>query len=84
MHPHRVISDVTGVAGMVIIRAIVAGEQNLDKLASLKDPRRNRSAADIAAVFVGDHRAIHFHSRASVIRHLFISKFSVISKSSKR
>ncbi len=32
---HRVISDVTGVTGMRIIRALVAGERNPDRLAAM-------------------------------------------------
>ncbi|MGB3668910.1 MAG: IS110 family transposase [Phormidesmis sp.] len=57
LHLNRVISDVTGVTGMAIIRAIVAGERNPERLASLKDPRTKRSATDIAAALVGDYRA---------------------------
>lgn len=36
---HKVISDITGVTGMRIIRAILDGERNLVKLAQMKDPR---------------------------------------------
>ena len=32
---HRVISDITGITGMAIIRAIVAGERNPQVLAAL-------------------------------------------------
>jgi transposase len=53
---HRVVSDVTGVTGMAIIRAILAGERDPQRLASLKDPRAKRSTEEIAAALVGDYR----------------------------
>jgi transposase len=56
---HRVVSDVTGVTGMVIIRAILAGERDPQRLAALKDPRTKRSTEEIAAALVGDYRAEH-------------------------
>lgn len=44
---HNVVSDITGVTGMKIMRAIVEGEQDLDILASYRDvsagPQRRRS-----------------------------------------
>lgn len=52
-------SDVTGVTGMAIIRAIVAGARNPEQLVTLKDPRAKRSTAEIAAALVGDYRAEH-------------------------
>jgi transposase len=61
---HRVVSDITGVTGMAIIRAIVAGERDPQQLAALKDPRAKRSTAEIAAALVGDYR----------IEHLFVLK----------
>ena len=36
---HHVVSDITGVTGMKIIRAIVAGERDLDVLAAYRDVR---------------------------------------------
>lgn len=56
---HRVVSDITGVTGMAIIRAIVAGERDPKYLASLKDPRAKRSATEIAAALEGDYRSEH-------------------------
>lgn len=56
LHLTRVLSDVTGVTGMAIIRAIVAGERDPAKLAALKDPRTKRGAADIGAALAGDYR----------------------------
>ena len=56
---HRVISDITGKTGLKIIRAILAGEQNPDKLATLKDGRIRRTAEEIAAALTGDYRVEH-------------------------
>jgi transposase len=44
---HRVVSDITGVTGMAIIRAIIAGERDPQQLAALKDARAKRSVAEI-------------------------------------
>ncbi|KYC40339.1 transposase [Scytonema hofmannii PCC 7110] len=54
---HRVITDITGTTGLTIIRAIIAGEHNPQKLASLKDCRIKSSTEQIAAALTGDYRA---------------------------
>lgn len=59
LHLHKVISDVTGVTGMKIIKAIVAGQRDPQILASLKDPRIKSSIADIASALTGDYRSEH-------------------------
>jgi transposase len=56
---HRVVSDVTGVTGMAMIRAIVSGERDPQRLAALKDPRAKRSTTEIAAALEGDYRVEH-------------------------
>jgi transposase len=61
---HRVVSDITGVTGMAIIRAIIAGTRDPQQLAALKDPRAKRSTDEIAAALVGDYR----------VEHLFVLK----------
>ena len=45
---HKVVSDITGVTGMSIIRSIVAGERNPYQLAQLKDRRIQSSTSEIA------------------------------------
>ena len=59
LHLHKVISDITGLTGMKIIRTIVAGEQDPQVLAALKDPRIKSSTADIAKALTGDYRSEH-------------------------
>ncbi len=56
---HRVISDITGITGMAIIRAIVAGERNPQVLAALKNPRIKSSVSEIAQALTGDYRLEH-------------------------
>lgn len=56
---HHVISDLTGVTGLAIVRAILAGERDRLKLAALKDRRIRSSEATIAKALEGDYRAEH-------------------------
>ena len=56
---HKVISDITGVTGLAILRAIVAGERNPSALADLKHGRIRRSKTEIAAALTGDYREEH-------------------------
>jgi transposase len=59
LHLHQVLSDLTGVSGMRILKAIVAGERDPLKLAALKHERVRKSQAEIAAALSGDYRAEH-------------------------
>jgi transposase len=56
---HHVVSDITGITGMRIIRAIVAGERNLDVLASFRDPRCHASNETIRSALTGNDREEH-------------------------
>ena len=56
---HHVISDITGVTGMKIIRAIVAGERNPRRLAALRDGRTQAGEQTIAKALEGDYRPEH-------------------------
>jgi hypothetical protein len=56
---HHVISDITGVTGLAIVDAILAGERNPAKLAELRDPKVAASAETIAQSLVGDYRSEH-------------------------
>jgi hypothetical protein len=53
---HHVISDVTGLTGLSILDAILAGERNPAVLARLKDPRVRASEETIIKSLVGDYR----------------------------
>ena len=56
---HHVISDITGVTGLAIVEAILAGERNPHTLAALRDRRIKASADTIAKSLVGDYRREH-------------------------
>ncbi len=55
----HVIEDVTGATGMRIIRAILAGERNPQRLADLRDGRCKNDGATIAKALQGDWREEH-------------------------
>lgn len=56
---HKVLSDVTGVTGLKIIRAILQGERDAVALAKLKHPLVQSSEETIAKALTGDWRAEH-------------------------
>ena len=55
----QVVSDITGVTGMQIIRAIVAGEHDPVVLAQFRHPRCRSSQETIAKALTGSYRAEH-------------------------
>ena len=55
----QALSDPTGDTGLRIIRAIVAGERDPHKLASLRHPQCKKSAAEIAQALTGTWREEH-------------------------
>ena len=55
----EVVSDVCGVTGMAIIRAILNGERNPVELAKLRNVNCKRSQAEIARALYGNWRAEH-------------------------
>ena len=55
----NVISDITGQTGMLIIRAIVAGEHDPVLLARYRDPRCASSQEEIAKALTGSYRPEH-------------------------
>ena len=52
----NVISDVSGLTGQTIMRAIVAGERDPQKLAELRDPRIHASREEVAKSLEGNWR----------------------------
>jgi transposase len=56
---HHVISDITGMTGIAILEAILAGERNPHTLAALRDRRIKAGADTIAKSLVGDYRREH-------------------------
>jgi transposase len=56
---HHVISDITGVTGLAIVDAIVAGQRNPEQLAQLRDYRIKASVETVTKSLVGDYRPEH-------------------------
>src|SRR5262249_38350942 len=55
----EVVSDVSGVTGMAIIRAILNGQRNPLELAKLRNDKCRRTQAEIARALYGNWRAEH-------------------------
>jgi transposase len=55
----HVVSDLTGVTGMAIIKAILRGERDPLELANLRHPRCHHSEAEIARALYGNWRPEH-------------------------
>lgn len=53
---HKAITDISGLTGMTIIRAIVAGERDPAKLALLRNRRVHCSPEDMIKALTGDYR----------------------------
>lgn len=56
---HKVISDITGVTGIRIIQAILAGERDPHHLACLRDKRTKNKEETISKALKGDYREEH-------------------------
>lgn len=59
---HNVVSDITGVTGMRIIKAILDGERDTQVLATMRDKRCKNSVATIAKSLQGNYRPEHLFS----------------------
>jgi transposase len=59
LHLHNVISDITGVTGLAIVRNIVAGTTDPKILATFRDARCRSSEEVIEASLVGNYRKEH-------------------------
>lgn len=64
----QVISDITGVTGMKIIRAIISGERNPVKLAGMRDARCNNSETIIAKALEGNWRSEHLFALQQAVK----------------
>ena len=55
----QAVSDITGVTGLAIIRAIVAGQRAPQQLAALRQPGVKKTEAEIAKALTGNYRPEH-------------------------
>lgn len=65
---HRAVSDIDGVTGMAILRAIVEGERDAQKLAQLRDRRCRQSEEEIAEQLSGHWREDHLFSLRQALK----------------
>jgi transposase len=69
---HHVVTDITGVTGMKILREIVAGETDPDALAAHRDVRCKASVETIRDALTGHYRPEHvFALRQALELHDF-------------
>lgn len=59
---HNVVTDITGVTGIAIIKAILAGERDPHKLATMRDKRCKNTIETIARSLQGNFRKEHLFS----------------------
>jgi len=65
---HRAVTDLTGVTGMAIVRAIIGGERDPVRLARHRERRCQKSAQEIARYLTGTWREEHLFNLASALR----------------
>jgi hypothetical protein len=65
---HRAVTDITGITGMLMVRAIVDGERDPLKLAAFRDRRCKKSEEEIAEHLTGTWRDEHLFTLASALR----------------
>src|SRR5499427_1122887 len=65
---HRAVSDMDGVTGMAILRAIAAGERDAQQMAKLRDPRCSKSEQEIAEQLNGHWREDHVFSLQQALK----------------
>lgn len=64
---HHVVSDITGLTGMRIIRAIVAGERSPSVLAAMSDRRCKAGVDVIEAALVGNYQPEHLFALSQAV-----------------
>jgi transposase len=64
---HHVVADITGVTGLKIIRAIVAGERDLQVLSAMRDVRCKATPEIIRAALTGNYQAEHLFALAQAL-----------------
>lgn len=65
---HHAVSDITGVTGLAIIRAIVDGERDPKLLARMRDPRCRRSEEEITDYLTGNWRPEHLFNLRQALK----------------
>lgn len=80
---NQVLSDITGVTGMKIIRAIISGERKPAKLAKMRNPRCNNSESIIAKALRGNWRSEHIFALKQAVELYDFYKEQIIECESR-
>ena len=64
---HHVVTDITGMTGMRIIRAIISGERDPDALATMRDVRCKAAPATIRAALTGNYQPEHLFALSQAV-----------------
>jgi len=75
---HNVLRDITGVSGMRILEAIVAGERDARKLAELCAPNIKADKETVIASLEGDWRAEHLFTLKQALEHYHFLQKQII------
>jgi transposase len=67
LHLHKAISDITGVTGLSIIRAIVKGERNPKVLAQFRHPQVKCTEEEMVDALTGNYREEHIFALKQAI-----------------
>jgi transposase len=65
---HRAVRDVTGLTGLAMVRAIVAGERDPERLADLRDGRCRKSREEMVRELTGTWREEHLLNLGTCLR----------------
>jgi transposase len=76
---HHVVSDITGVTGLLIIRAIVAGERDPAVLASYRDRRCHSSVETVRQALVGNIREEHIFALTQALELYDVYQAKIIA-----
>ena len=79
MQLHHVVSDITGVTGLLIIRAIVAGERDPAVLASYRDRRCHSSVETVCQALVGNIRDEHIFALTQALELYDVYQSKVVA-----
>lgn len=82
LHVHKVLSDITGVSGTKIIRAIISGQRNPRVLAGMREPGVKKSEEEIVKALSGNYREEHLFTlrQAFELYEVFQSKIRECDK----
>ena len=76
---HHVVSDITGVTGMRVVRSIMSGNSDPKELAQYRDVRCKNNEETIAAALTGNYRPEHLFALKQAVEHYDNYQASVVA-----